>query len=333
MTKPTKAEVRKSLQRSFDVLEKPIEDQGLEVRELFIGDVDGPWFAGCGIDGTWHVLVPAKAHEEIQPDKGSKGIQVEARELMDGGKRRHFVDLVCRIPRLRRLFLLVAEDLLTRLDGKSDVSTRASETLADWRELLARASRPVSEQRLLGVYAELLQLRELIRINPMSARCWRGPDGEVHDLESGGIAIEVKARSQRGQRVRINGLRQLVAAPGGRLALAVVTLDRASNGENIGELLGSLASMGADQELLLDKLAKQGVDPSESAARQARFCLRDERVFEVREDFPRLTPAELAAPLHSAISQLSYSIDLGAAAHCELSAAEVEKLREELVAT
>ena len=68
MTKPTKAEVRKSLQRSFDVLEKPIEDQGLEVRELFIGDVDGPWFAGCGIDGTWHVLVPAKAHEEIQPD-------------------------------------------------------------------------------------------------------------------------------------------------------------------------------------------------------------------------------------------------------------------------
>lgn len=312
MTKPTKTELRTMLETSFSILEGP--QTGLQARKLRdIHANGGSAFVAIDGDGRWHVLLPLQSGSTAVSDTRSQGIRIQPRGLVDGGREQMFLDLFCLIPRLRRMFLLIAVDILEHVNEHADVVRLALDTLEDWRELLARAAQPVSEATRLGVFGELWQLRELLRLGSSADGVWRGPDGEAHDLERAGVAIEVKTSLKRGSQVTINGIGQLGIPDSGHLALCVMVFESHENGETLLELVRSLQPLGANMENLLDGLAKLGIEPEDPTAKDTRYSLRDEHFFSITRDFPKLTSADLVSKaLHPAIRKLTYSIGVDA---------------------
>jgi len=314
----------------MDILDQPPDEEHFPVRELDrVATAHGPVFVGCDAALRWRLLVSVSPETHVEPDEESRGIQLGARQLVDRGVTRYFVELVCLMPRLSRLFVIMATDILERLVESPETPVEvAVTTLSEWRELLERAASKVDERHLLGAYGELNQVRKLVEIDPGLAVAWRGPDNERHDIEKNGIAIEVKAKSSRGPVVLINGIQQLEVPHDGQLALIVQVIERDAKGEAIADLIRRMTDLGADRTELFDGLAKLGIREDDEGLRDVRFTVRNEEAYLVDSDFPRLVSTDLIkGHLHPTIRSLTYGVDLSSAAHARMTAEELSAYR------
>ncbi|MEQ9318246.1 MAG: hypothetical protein RIF41_03765, partial [Polyangiaceae bacterium] len=149
MKKPTKSELRRSIETSLSVLEEPEGRAHFPVRELTgVSTAFGPVFVGLDPARRFHLLLSIGAETHLDTDYESRGIHLDRRELVDDGETRHLVDLVCVMPRLQRLFVILASDVLERLlEAPAQPAVVAASALDDWRDLLARAAQRVDEAR------------------------------------------------------------------------------------------------------------------------------------------------------------------------------------------
>lgn len=323
---PTRTETRAWIDDSLDLL-SPTDE--FRVRD-FEG---GARSIGIGVesDASTHLLIELNEGELVSEDRRSAGVHLTRRELVDGDDTLVFMDLACVVPKLRRLFVQIVEDIIERVMDAPDKSPGllAGAVLEEWRELIERALPATTEAAARGVYGELYQLRELVRLNAASAMCWRGPYGEPHDIVSEVRALEVKSVARSGRFAHINGLEQLLEPPEGELCLAVQTIGRADDGESIPELVSSMVSLGADQTWLEDTIAKLGLDMGAGDQRGPyRFVVSSEAWFRIGEGFPRVTRAELRdGGLQPGVAHVQYDIDLALAAEWAMSEEEVAAYR------
>lgn len=314
----------------MDILVPPSEAEHFPVRELDrVATTHGPVFVGRDTALRWHLLMSISPKTLVEPDDESRGIQLGARELVDRGVHRHFVELVCLMPRLSRLFVIMATDMLERLLETPEAPVEvAASTLSEWRELLERATRKVDEQRLMAAFSELNQVRKLAEVDPGLAGAWRGPDNEQHDIEKNRMAVEVKAKKSQGSVVLINGIRQLEAPRDGQLVLVVQVIERDAEGEAVADVVQDMTDLGADRAMLLDGLAKLGIRETDQGMRDVRFVVRREEAYLVDSSFPRLVPTDLiAGHVHPAIRSLTYGVDLSSAVEARMTAEEVSQYR------
>lgn len=262
------------------------------------------------------LLVPL-AHPAATPrvDDHSRGILVKETEYQSPSGVRWYVDVACVESELNELFALVAEEMLVAIKDApaEDHYNSTIRVLNRWRQLLGR--RPgnlLSEEKLAGLWAELMLLKRLEEIDPsMALDYWTGPLGGIHDFEFSDLHIECKALLKReGWNVTINGLQQL-RTTNIPLKLCVVRLMRASEGSSVPQLVDELAIMGVDRAVLLEQLAKLGYHVAEeSRYRQILFQPVEGRLYSVEAGFPAITPEHFKESLHDAITRLSYSVDL-----------------------
>ena len=232
------------------------------------------------------------------------GITVRTVPLADGpGWGRAEVRLV--EARYAELFSTVADDVVEHVmtaASAADAVSRLEERLRRWESFL-RVVKPdgLGEDERAGLYGELYVLREhILSLGPVAAvSAWVGPLARHQDFQGRGWAIEVKtSRTKAPASVRITSERQLDTAGLAFLALACVGLEqRHLAGETLPSIVASLRGSLAGapvSDLFEERLLEAGyLAAHEERYQSDGYTVRFERLFRVRDGFPRLVEADL----------------------------------------
>jgi hypothetical protein len=305
------------IQRIWTLLPPPASDGTIEVRELelALSPYGNPLLTIDGA-GQRHLLIQAPLNTKLVHDKRSSGVQLLITTWGEGKDRRSYVDLVCLKPHLNGLFDLIIYDVLSELLQSRERPDRVCLLVLNrWRELLARDSVPTLDKNtIVGLFGELIVLRELARINPLAWRTWTGPDKGRFDFFGSGNALEVKTSLQRqGLVLSIHGHDQLDPPSSGSLHLVVIRIEETpAGGESINDIVNSLVSLGVNQVDIYNKLARLGVFPEAlMLIDDHRFDIIEQRIYLIDSEFPRITDASfLNGTLPRGVISVSYQIDL-----------------------
>lgn len=282
------------------------------------------------------LLIPVAPGTRIQEDKRSSGVQIASRQMIDGSTLRAFLTVVCLKPHLNPLFSIIAAEIIERL--QFDVSApdmTAQQVLNRWRDLLERApSEMPSREVLIGAFGELYTLKQIVQHEPDALRFWVGADRARHDFLAKSAALEVKTTTDRSRLyVTIRGHDQLEPPTNGKLYLALLRLERVGTGGNsLFDLVEAIISMGADRVLLMIQLAKLDITQDVlNKMKDDRYVVRDELVYLVDEQFPRLTSVSfVGGRLPERISTITYQIDLSAQPPHPLSSEQIQVIFKQL---
>lgn len=305
------------IQRIWSLFPPPAVDGTIEARELdILGSPHGRPRLTIDNLGLRHLLIPVPHHGRLAEDKHSAGVHLLTAVWGEGEKRERYIDLVCLKQHLNGLFDLIIYDVLAEIQMSEGEPDRVCVfVLNRWRELLGRDSTPLPEKNeVIGVFGELLMLRDFIRINPLAIQYWTGPERGRYDFFAGGKALEVKTSLQRqGTILTIHGHDQLDPPADGSLHLVILQLEETpADGENLCNLISSIVRLGADQGEMYRKLARLGFFPEIlTQLDEQRFKPIEKRVYLVNDEFPRITAASFVnGLLPRGVIAINYRIDL-----------------------
>lgn len=286
-------------------------------------------------EGYYHLLLPVTTDTLVPPDRRSAGVHILPLVLEEEHTKAYFIDVACRKLTLNEVFTHLADDILSVLGSDaSDPVATCRRVLARWRELIEReAASRLSREALAGLFAELYQLRRLMERNPESLSRWAGPLGGRHDFEAGQTALEVKASLRRdGRFFEVHGVEQLAPPYLGALFVAAMKLEIGdAGGESVPKVIQDIMDRGADSRDFLAKLGAAGYDPADVRYEELRFRIKEERVYRVHEDFPRITVESFAnGRIPSGVIRMQYTIDLSAEPPFPVDPAEVAQVYERL---
>ena len=249
-----------------------------------------------------------------------RGLQVETRSPDSGPHDLLIIRLVDR--EQREIFHRLCLDIIAATglgETEEDAIARFLARTWRWHRLLmgGRDGR-LGDEEQKGLVGELGVLDNLLFpvIGVSEAvRCWTGPLGAPKDFEIGWICIEAKARRGTAMsHVSVSSEHQLDSSGTGSLYLHVAEVAAASedtpDAVTITEIAGGIRSKIAAQDpatvdLFEERLAAVGFDWDDDYS-DKRWLYGREHLFEVRDGFPRITPAMFPG----GVGNVRYSISL-----------------------
>lgn len=318
----------------------PSSITGFRVHELAHETPWGSVTLAVDAEAVRHLLVPILSSTRVRTGLDGPGLALRKRVLEDRDSHTTYADLSCLRHELDYLFDDLCGDVLDELADLEEQPLRAVYQVVDrWRSLFDRPVGVLSDEAAAGLYGELLVLRRLLQNDASAHRTWTGPSGAHHDFMGGTINVEVKATtSPDGRSVQIHGLGQLEEPAAGRLMLAwfrLVDTRAAGTGTTLGELAGETLALADDVPALRGLFAQVGYVPGAVEANDSRrYSLGDERWYEVKDAFPRLTRAVLdRAGVPETVGGVSYVVDLTAEPPTPLDVNTVARHLDELTGT
>lgn len=261
-----------------------------------------------------------------------RGLRVEKLAAEADTHERIFIRLIER--EQRDIFLRFCLDIVdsTNLATREDQAVeRFLARTWRWHRLLqgCRQDR-LGDEAQKGLIGELLVLeRHLCPVMgaPDAVRCWTGPFDSPRDFEIARIHVEAKARGPAVPRIAISSEFQLDSHDSDRLFLHVTEVAIAMEGTPGASTLTDVAkrmrsTISSDDmlaaEVFEEGLASVGFDWTHDYSDKL-WLVTAESLYEVREGFPRITPAMFAA----GIGKVRYAVSL---AECEPFRVEVAVL-------
>lgn len=284
--------------------------------------------------GQRHLLIPVKWNAKIVEDMQSAGVHIRSNLWGNEGEKHRFIDMVCLKPHLNDLFDMIVFDVLQELEKEASIPDKACQrVLNQWREFLDREAIYMPDKTvLIGIWGELWVLRELVKRNPNAVNIWTGPVGGRYDFWARELAMEIKSTTQRkGRAVTVHGHEQLEIPENGELYLVFQRLEESPTiGESVPGLIKAVTELGCDRTKLMTRLANLGLTLDLLArCEDIRFKLVENRVYQVDQDFPRITSASFKGDdLPNRIISLSYVLDLTAEPPYPLSVEQAINLYE-----
>lgn len=246
------------------------------------------------------------------------GLKDIAVEVTDRGPNKGEQFLLFKLlePGLDDIFAVLCDDLIVTVAMVTNDQILVRDLLnrfEQWRLLFDKAaSQGLSPESQRGLFGELYVVRKCLEHGFDSLaifECWTGPSGAIRDFQKGLSAIEVKTTiGSNHQRVRISSERQLDRSNLDRLFLFVLSLDQLQNaGESLNTLVDSIAERLGHIQLnrFRSKLFEYGFFDHDRALYEATgFAVRQEAVYEVRDDFPRIEEKDV----RNGVGEVKYSI-------------------------
>jgi len=273
-----------------------------------------PRFA-LGPGGEARLLVPLPSGELPGGLAESDALRIQTLLHDVHGHWHRSLDLLCQDSSLETVFGDVVDEILARLKAGHEPARAVRNTLAEFRNLLARApAGEVSLAQEAGLVAELYLLNRFLDQHPEAWRTWVGPLGDRHDFRCAGLSLEVKSSTRLSSRtITISSIEQLEAPRDGELYLAYMVLEKVPEGEmSVRELASRAMDKASDIGEIRLRLQHVGC-PQPDAQEWNRHCFRLEqlRVFRVCNGFPRLIPAMLTArALPAGVVSVTYEIEI-----------------------
>lgn len=259
-------------------------------------------------------------------------------ELLEAGPEgRCRICLVLKDQRYGDVFSALAQDVVDNVfkaDGEASAVRTFLARLNTWQRFLERFGLNIlSREEQAGLFAELSFLeRHLIPLlGPAGATAsWQGPYAAPQDFTFGSVAVEVKATTNEGAAVfRVANLEQLDPGTSETLLLSHVSLSTThSEGRTLPEIVtkvrDTIAGMDPGAATTLDAaLFEAGyLDTHAGAYATNTFKVIRERWFHVRDDFPRLTTANVSL----GVAAVRYSVSLSGCIPFEVQPARAAEL-------
>jgi hypothetical protein len=291
-------------------------------------DVTSRLLAAIDAAGRRHLLISLDPADEDFRDVGSRGLTAETEELiLPGLEHARYIKLKCHDAAGHDMLDVIGGEIAERLhagiDGPAEI---VSLVLARSRRFWAQQHRQMlTHEGQLGLLAELWFLAYWLmpEIGALQAvRRWRGPHGARHDFEHPGLSIESKGTSStRGRIFRVNGLQQLDPPESGRLLLFGMRLREEAGAGNTLPLLVDvcrrLMEGRAEAEGMFDAalIAAGYADAHRDEYERTKWRVIEELLFEVQDDFPKITPGIFINGVPAGVEEMDYSINLGTFDH------------------
>ena len=283
----------------------------------------------CALDsaGHRHLLVTLMTGEDGVHDAKSRGLSVTTKELaVDQHASGIYIDLHCLEATGYPVLDIICNELANELNESGRQPNEIiRRLLTKWRRFWGQLTgNLLSYEEQLGLFAELWFLSKwlLPRLGAPGLCLWRGPQGSRHDFEWPDKSVEVKATSQaRGRILRVNGLDQLDSPMKGPLYLFCMRVrDEMGSVHHIPALVEACRDqISSDVDALMqfeNLLIQTGYTlPDEEEYAKRRFRIAEEAMFEVRDDFPRLSRECFTDLISPAIESLEYVINLNGHDH------------------
>lgn len=283
----------------------------------------------CAVDasGGRHLLIPLKNSEDELFDKKSRGITVTTRELtIHGSNQERYMDIACvdaiGHPILDLMGGEIARGLIDQTKQTIDIIKKIMEK---WRRFWGQIPQPImTYEEQLGLFAELWFLSQWLvpKYGQDVILVWRGPWGSRHDFEWTNKSIEVKATTNtRGRIHKIHGLAQLESPENGPLYLFSVSL-REENGatNNLPNIIETcrdqLKNSTEGLNYFENSLVHIGYSPLfEEEYSKVNLRIVENVLFQVKDDFPRLTKLDILSRISEGIERVDYEINLNTYDH------------------
>lgn len=245
---------------------------------------------------------------------------------------RYFIQLKCLDPALESVFMDLLENVCDRIrsGGKSSESLEAA--IDDFRNLLRNRVFLVDRKKVLGLFGELVVLRETLNSHSRSVDAWVGPIGGRRDFLFPRLAIEVKASEKTDQRtVEISSLGQLTKDDVETLYLWYLRVEEDPvSGSSVSEVIQDILTKAKEKQLFESKLDKLGYSTQSREAFDAyRWRVLESQPFQIEEGFPRITKASFSGGVPIGVSAVCYASDLDTAKEFAVTAASVLKALSE----
>lgn len=294
-----------------------------------LSGVDGVYLA-VDHDGARHLLLPATEGVDDLSDERSRGIRAATRPLsVQQQPERQFIDVLCAAVAGQDVFNLVGTAIVEQIEGGVDATDAVRTTLARWRRFWgASPAAGLTPHEVRGLFGELWFLAVwLLPQGHDQLGHWLGPTGARHDFQWPGLAIEAKATaSARGHIHRINGLDQLEPPADGRLQVFSLRLREELTATNsVVTLVETVTTdLAGDADALTDfeaRLMQAGYSAAEADRYgELRFRVINERLYDVSEDFPRLSAESFTDGVPDGIERVEYEVNLDGASELVVAA-------------
>ena len=310
--------------------------EAFEVSSLTVDTGHGPAALALSPAGQAQLLLPVAPGGRRPAIDTPPALEITAATLSGGGTRRTYIVVTCLEPALDRGFADLVEAVLTRIGEGEPVREALSTSIRDLGALFDRGSaKPVDDNVIRGLVAELIVLRRLAGRDARAAALWFGPIPERHDFRGGVHAIEVKSASRKTGRVTISSADQLEPPVGGTLQLWRVALERTEGGAaTVGTLVRDIESVAGRSAPLRSGLQALGcTDPDAPEWNRISFNCEAIDGWAVGPGFPRIVPSLFpGGVLPTGIHALSYDLDPETAAAFRVDEAGMAQAEARLMA-
>ncbi|MDA7861485.1 PD-(D/E)XK motif protein [bacterium] len=302
----------------WDQIQSPCYPQG---RRLYLND-ERFWVS---MDEHRQLLFFAQEQGgfDIKPLENLAGLNVTIEKLSGNNQR-----LVCRLISndrgLEEKFSTVAKDIAhhcSPFKGRQ-LFLKIQQRIKSWAEFLKPSHTGLTNSEFLGFFGELYVLSQhLIPAvqSPNAVEAWIGPDNKKQDFTFNSIAFEVKTTlSGNKQAIKISSLDQLDVTTGKLFLVRVVASPAGSGiGFSLNELhescLQALTNDIVAEAQFLQKASKLFNKATKSQL-EDRYVVNNPSIFEVVEEFPKLTSRSVGL----AILKANYEISLSALSDFEM---------------
>lgn len=299
------------LDNPWDPIEGPCYPEG---RRLYLHD-ERFWVS---IDENNQLLffIQESGAENVKPLENLAGLRVSIEPCGNEDFR-----LICRLTsqevELIDKFTTVAKDIAfhcSEFNG-AQLFVKTQERIKSWANFLKPSRSGLSHSEFVGFLGELYVLSEYLMqvVSPGDAvRSWIGPEGKKQDFTFKNSAIEVKTTiSGNPKTIRISSLDQLDRVTEKLYLLRVVA---SPSGGDTGFCLGSLYENClklVSQDIVAERrfLQKATKLYGKASERQIKdhYLIVDVSVFEVDDEFPKITQNAVDA----AIREVTYELSIG----------------------
>lgn len=268
--------------------------------------LETPWNLYWAVDSDRNVLLILQHGSGIATPRRLpkfRGLRVETHATDTGAEERIVIRLTDR--EQRDIFLRFCRDIVEATALAKTEEHAVARFLARtwrWHRLLqgARDSR-LGEEEQKGLIGELVVLERhlLPTLGALDAvRCWTGPLGTYQDFEISRTHVEAKARSSAVPQVIISSEHQLESAGTDTLFLHVtevaISSAEAAGAATVTEVANRIRDLMAQDmaavELFEARLEAVGFDWADDYSDKP-WLVGGESIYDVREGFPRITPA------------------------------------------
>lgn len=274
--------------------------------------------------GRSHLLLEVPPGTEIETVV-TRGLSVSALAHQVAGRDpADFIDLACLDEAVMETFAAVVADVAdsaqaVRLDARPGA---VREALARWRWFWDASQDRLSDKDALGLFAELWFLRRWLGPTPDAVKAWTASEGARHDFQATAFSVEVKVTGRRTDNAavhHIEHLDQLADPEQGSLYLFSLRVTRDRLAANslpalVDDISASLSDSPAANREFQEKVARRGYTAANRSRHDATWRVLGERLYQVRDDFPRLTLASFPLGLPSGVAAVSYDLDMAVCA-------------------
>jgi hypothetical protein len=272
--------------------------------------------------------------ESIDSFPAFKGLEVEKRDSVVNQENKAALLIVLKAARFSDVFCALIGDIASELQTAKDEESALAiivSRLIEWQQLTESGNQErLSAEAVRGLYGELYFLSTHL-IHEMGASAvfgWKGFNASHQDYYFGNRAIEVKTtKAKQHQKLNIASERQLDESPFDKLFVYHLSVNELPGNNNtlpsiVNRIRKSIASDRTTLEYFEEALFQVGYfDDQRKVYEKVGFELREENLFSVEGDFPRIVEGDL----RSGVGDVTYSINVAECKHfsVELSAIKV----------